>query len=344
MLKQILLIIISLGLAAVLVVGLFVAWVNVYSEKVTVHNNSQEVVEIGIVTYCYECEPGEYREVHKNQIIKPDRKEKFNVWWDDEHFETPLFYRVLKDGSKIYYCATKKADQYALSDMESVTGVSLNQIAIQCKGTTRKPTSEIPQANDIPETDTIIQDTEKECDKNNPCLGDFFCVGNKCFPVIECSKNIDCWPGYICYKGNCSDDSELINKILFETKYTEEEICTMDPYITDIGSPLYLTFDKYRFGFFGQLFTADDCGGDRIEDMFGVENGVYYLGATMSLKNVPSEEFKKILLDVGFECNRKDQATCTSWRLDDYAVPVEEILRLKPFADQIQSIDCINCG
>lgn len=129
-----------------------------------------------------------------------------------------------------------------------------------------------------------------------------------------------------------------------EPQYSESEVCTAGPWMTDIGRHIYPTSERYPFAFIGELFTAADCD-DRIEQLFGVENGNYTLGATIRLKRLPSSDLRNILTDIGFQCTEIIPDGCTIWTLDDLIVPVSEILRIKPFSDQIESVDCSsNCG
>ncbi|MCB9802935.1 hypothetical protein H6761_02875 [Candidatus Nomurabacteria bacterium] len=126
--------------------------------------------------------------------------------------------------------------------------------------------------------------------------------------------------------------------------------CTSEPTPTVIGRDIYpINADKYgNIGFLGELFTADDCGSDRVSMIFGVTGNNYTLWPDIGLKNYPSKELLSVLQLIGFETGStcggsSDLDTCTHWSLKK-TIPLNEIIKLKPYAKEIKSSGCINCG
>lgn len=118
--------------------------------------------------------------------------------------------------------------------------------------------------------------------------------------------------------------------------------CTQEPTFNDAGAPIYLIDEKYGdLNHLGQLFTAAGCEG-RVEEVWG---DTYDLGSIIWLKDVPSAEFLEVLLAVGYVCdeNTDSDATCSTWKLEG-EVPVETILTIEGFADEIKMDDCVDCG
>lgn len=122
--------------------------------------------------------------------------------------------------------------------------------------------------------------------------------------------------------------------------------CTEQPIVTDIGSAQYPIDSKYKdLYFLGQLFTADDCGEERVNQLWGIEDEQYILGAHITLWDIPSNDFAEILHDIGFECDDLDPSgdLCFEWKLTDVVSPAQ-ILKLKPYHEYIKTDDCVNCG
>jgi len=139
-------------------------------------------------------------------------------------------------------------------------------------------------------------------------------------------------------------DGEVYDKFTGVCEVGEKvaDHCSKQPTFTDAGSPVYPTKPEYAdLGYMGQLFTASECDEERMENIFGVENSVYTLGSTLTLKVAPSSALRSVLLDVGYACAEKP---CTEWVNRDESIGVDELLELKPYVDQIQSSDCIHCG
>jgi len=123
-------------------------------------------------------------------------------------------------------------------------------------------------------------------------------------------------------------------------------LCESEAKISDIGSSIYPINQKYEPLFYlGQLFTADDCNGDRINKIFGVNDNKYTAGSNLSLYNAPSTELIATLLEIGYKCKQENNSneSCTKWELNK-EVELEKILELKEYYDNMLRDDCVNCG
>jgi hypothetical protein len=122
--------------------------------------------------------------------------------------------------------------------------------------------------------------------------------------------------------------------------------CTADGTPTAIGRSIAPKKQEYsHLGFFGELFTASECSSQRMQGLFGVSDGKYTLKPDIAVSPDASEELLELLGDIGFECQQSNSETgkCWHWTLWEI-VPVSEILKLKPYASEIESDGCINCG
>jgi cell division protein FtsB len=126
--------------------------------------------------------------------------------------------------------------------------------------------------------------------------------------------------------------------------------CIKEPTPTEIGRDIYpINIKKYGdIGFLGELFTADDCGSAQVSKIFGVSGNNYTLWPDIGLRSAPSKELLSVLQSIGFELgstcsDSQNRNTCTHWSLKK-TVPLSEILKLKPYAKEIKSSGCINCG
>lgn len=122
-------------------------------------------------------------------------------------------------------------------------------------------------------------------------------------------------------------------------------LCTDAPTATAIGRDIYPIAPEYsHLGFLGQLFTAADCGEQRVSQLFGVSGNDYTLGSTIWLTNSPSSALQDQLIDIGFTCATDDSsASCETWQLWD-AVSTDSLLELEPYSDEFTSDDCTICG
>ena len=86
---------------------------------------------------------------------------------------------------------------------------------------------------------------------------------------------------------------------------TAVDYCTAPPIVSEIGSADYPINPKYRpLGYLGQLFTAADCGPERVKNIMGVVDGKYTLGSTIRLREAGGFIFSQGLGDVGFQIGR----------------------------------------
>ncbi len=152
-----------------------------------------------------------------------------------------------------------------------------------------------------------------------------------------------------------SINTEILKAIISSLDFNDNkeivDYCSMEPTIgTDSleGILLHPINPKYnRAGWMARLFTEDDCGGDKIDKLFEIRDGKFWPGVRMKLKSAPSEVFFETLESVGFvagdSCQGAIERECTLWVLYD-EVSVQNILRVKPFLDEIEYAECVNCG
>ena len=136
----------------------------------------------------------------------------------------------------------------------------------------------------------------------------------------------------------------IVNNQSNEPKLLAKE-CTDAPTATEIGRDVYPIADKYKhLQFLGQLFTASDCRAERMDKIFGVRDGQYTQGSTITLNAPLSAQFLATLKAIGFICSEQTtESQCSQWQLEK-SVTVQDILKLKPFADKIKQDDCYICG
>ena len=121
--------------------------------------------------------------------------------------------------------------------------------------------------------------------------------------------------------------------------------CTDQPTPTEIGSDIYPIAEKYKhLQFLGQIFTASNCGDERLNKIFGVRNREYSMGSSISLKNNPSEQLINDLKSIGFKCGDElEDKSCKSWELWE-KVKIKDLLKLEPYYNDFERDDCRNCG
>lgn len=121
--------------------------------------------------------------------------------------------------------------------------------------------------------------------------------------------------------------------------------CVSAPVGSDIGSVRYPISRKYaNLRGLGMVLTADDCGEARLAEL--AEGFTYSLeGGSLTLKAAPSPGLLEALLGAEFACGseRPDYA-CKSWRLNGDKVSPTDLIKLKPFVEEIESEDCSSCG
>lgn len=131
-------------------------------------------------------------------------------------------------------------------------------------------------------------------------------------------------------------ENEAKNKTSIEPFF-----CTQTPALMESGRLIYPINPKYeKLRFLGQLFTAADCGEERLQKIPGVEGGKYTFGSTIWFKYKLPLYTIRLFKDIGFECTSED---CKEWELKK-SVEVKDLLKLKPYYYYIEVDDCVNCG
>ncbi len=128
--------------------------------------------------------------------------------------------------------------------------------------------------------------------------------------------------------------------------YSPVSLCTDESFGTAIGSDVYPINPKYKnLHFLGQLFTAADCGPERLSQIWGVDGENYTLGPRIILKNNPSKELIDVFKSIGFDCcDKVSDSKCKQWSHDNYSIKISELLKLEPYHNDFSSDDCANCG
>lgn len=123
-------------------------------------------------------------------------------------------------------------------------------------------------------------------------------------------------------------------------------ICAQEPEILESGasrSPRLPEYDHLEH--LGQLFSLDGCGNERLEELMAVTDGVYTAGSRITLKDGPNSDLISILEDIGYSClDDLPSKDCLDWATDDESLAIDDMLRLKPYADKMVSDDCRICG
>ncbi len=120
-------------------------------------------------------------------------------------------------------------------------------------------------------------------------------------------------------------------------------VCATAPEQAATGSITYPVASQYQAApGLGMLFTAADCGEVRFAE---VEKKVQYglVGGKLFFRDVPTQEAHDTLISLGFQCLDPD-VECTSWRVGDSIPTAQDLLKLKPFVDQIRHEECGQCG
>lgn len=126
---------------------------------------------------------------------------------------------------------------------------------------------------------------------------------------------------------------------------SSSSLCTDPPTSTDIGRDVYPIDPKYdHLPFLGQIFTAYDCGSDRVNQLFGMDNGNYTLGSYIELQlpDATDTDIDSVLEDIGYVC-MGGYTYCDVWQLEG-SVDVDDLIKLKGYAEVIYGEDCVNCG
>lgn len=140
-----------------------------------------------------------------------------------------------------------------------------------------------------------------------------------------------------------------------------EELCTMDPRGIPIGSHVYPIDKKYSsMSFLGQVFTAAECGEERLQKIWGVDGENYTIGSSIILNKEPDQELFDVLKSIGYNCLVKEDSNdkypkwvelenatlndkCLQWTLSG-TVKTKDLLKLKPYYKEIKGDGCVICG
>ena len=139
------------------------------------------------------------------------------------------------------------------------------------------------------------------------------------------------------------DTFESIVKTITLSETILSAECTAQPTILENGRKSYPIDEQYEhLPWLGQLFTADDCGAERVELI--APDGYYARGSKVWAKGAPSVGLREALTSAGYHCDAGvSDELCSVWRIDTPAL-VSKFLKLKTFSTEIESDDCINCG
>jgi cell division protein FtsB len=128
-----------------------------------------------------------------------------------------------------------------------------------------------------------------------------------------------------------------------ELANTSSYLCTAQATATEIGRDVFPIDPKYKgIEFLGQLFTAFNCGRERLNNIFGVKGDNYTLGSSVFLKNTPSNSLTNTFKSIGYKCIDPEKS-CKNWELWT-TVKVIDLLKLEPFHENFEADDCTNCG
>lgn len=150
---------------------------------------------------------------------------------------------------------------------------------------------------------------------------------------------------YLLYFSKEEDSNDIIPESpeVAQAVIKRGDLCNNEPTYCDNGRAIYPIDEKYnQLDFLGQLFTAAKCGHERLNQLFGINNNIYDLGSTIYLKEVPNNEFKNIINEIGYICNEDDN-NCIKCKLEKN-INIYDLLKLEPFSDKIDKDDCIFCG
>lgn len=90
----------------------------------------------------------------------------------------------------------------------------------------------------------------------------------------------------------------------------------------------------------GQMFTANDCGSQRLKTVVGF---TYTYGSLIVLSSAPDQKLQETLTAIGYSCDGGENSDCKKWKLEK-AVDVSDLLNLKAYAEKIEYEDCVYCG
>lgn len=143
-----------------------------------------------------------------------------------------------------------------------------------------------------------------------------------------------------------SEEKLYINKpVVSDIKPTNttSSLCIAPATATDNGRAVFPIDQKYKsIEFLGQLFTAFNCGSERVSKVFGVKGNDYTLGSSVWLKNTPSDSLTHTFKSIGYKC-ADPETSCKKWELWT-TVEINDLMKLEPFHEHFEADDCTNCG
>jgi|GEM_PF-5460634 len=123
-------------------------------------------------------------------------------------------------------------------------------------------------------------------------------------------------------------------------------VCEVAPTRSDIGREVYpVSYYYKRTYWLGSVFTADDCGEQRLKELFGGYDSDYTWGSSVTLKRKPWQELVNTFKEIGYTCTAGglNELDCNIWVLSK-TVKVKDLLKLKGYSEIFDRDDCVNCG
>jgi len=123
------------------------------------------------------------------------------------------------------------------------------------------------------------------------------------------------------------------------------DLCGSEPKTLASGKIQLPVDSKYAgLDVLGQIFTAHNCGGTRVNSVTGVSGAYYTLGLGINLTYAPLGDFLLLLQEKGFKCAETGRdANCKKWKVDRL-IELADIYELEPYADEIDSDTCLHCN
>jgi len=155
---------------------------------------------------------------------------------------------------------------------------------------------------------------------------------------------------YYCSELENGYGSPIVDRVIGEIQLPAFNFFIMDPTIgylcteparaRDIGGYEFPVNPRYQhMPHLGQLFTAYECGEDRLEQVSESIN-ISNIGSRLVLKEAHYDDYLAGLLnDLGFNASGDSK----EWTLDE-AVDLEDLMELRHYAEQISFGDCVHCG
>lgn len=156
--------------------------------------------------------------------------------------------------------------------------------------------------------------------------------------------------------GGCSSENQQASLLgVQETESMEAEIenvkivkstlCTDHPFINPLGREIYPVEQRYqKLEYLGPLFTAYSCSPERLEQLPGVEEGMYTLGSSILLKKEPTKNLLSTFKALEFKCIEDlAEEKCKKWVLEK-PVSTQSMMQLQPYHNEFEADNCRNCS